>query len=184
MSTRPRKLNPKQARFVEEYLLDLDATAAAKRAGYSAKTAQQLGYQLLQHPSVARVVGERMQKRSERTEVKADRILRELATIGLADMRNYVTFDDEGGILLDFSGMPEEATRAIAEVTQEEFMDGRGDGARLVRRTKFKLHAKTPALELLGKHLALFVERHRIDDGPPVNIRIVGKRGSGAAATG
>lgn len=174
-TNKPKPLAPMQQRFVEEYLLDLNATQAAIRAGYAAANADKQASQLLGNPRVAGAVAAAMEKRAAKTEIKADRILRELATIGLADMRNYVTFGKDGDILLDFSGMPEEATRAISEITQEEFLDGRGDDARTVRRTKFKLHAKTPALELLGKHLAMWVDRQRLETGTPVEIRIVGR---------
>jgi phage terminase small subunit len=169
-----RELPPMQARFVSEYLLDLNATQAAIRAGYSAATAEQHGPRLLGFVGVRAAIDSALSKRAERVEIKAERVLQELSLIGLADMANYVTFSADGELLLDFSNMPEGATRAIAEVTQEEFTDGKGDSARQVRRTKFKLHPKTHALELLGKHLALFVERMRHEGGSPVEIHVIG----------
>ena len=170
------ELAPMQVRFVEEYLLDLNATQAAIRAGYSPKNAANIAVRLLKKSQVSRAVADATSKRAARFEVKAEEILRELSRIGLADMANYVTFSKDGEMLLDFSSMPEGATRAISEITQEEFLDGRGDEARTIRRTKFKLHAKTPALELLGKHLALFVERLRVEDMPPVAVHVVGRK--------
>lgn len=70
------KLTPKQEAFVREYLVDLNATQAAIRAGYSEKTAEQQGYQLLQHPLVSLAVKEAMDKRAERTEITADWVLK------------------------------------------------------------------------------------------------------------
>ena len=81
-------LTPKQARFVEEYLIDLNATAAAKRAGYSAKTAEQQGYQLLQKTLVQQAIQNAQQARSERTEVTQDQVIRGL--------QKEATFEGEG----------------------------------------------------------------------------------------
>ena len=75
MPNNPKALTAKQSRFVEEYLVDLNATQAAARAGYSAKTAEQQGYQLLQKTSVQQAIAEAMSKRSERTEITADQVL-------------------------------------------------------------------------------------------------------------
>ena len=71
-------LTPKQTRFVEEYLVDLNATAAAKRAGYSEKTAEQQGYQLLQKSSVQRAVTKAKESRSERTGITQDEVIQGL----------------------------------------------------------------------------------------------------------
>lgn len=69
-------MTPKQQRFVEEYLIDLNAKHAAIRAGYAARTAEQQGYQLLQHPSVAAAVADRIEQRSEQTGIDAAWVLR------------------------------------------------------------------------------------------------------------
>ncbi len=70
-----RKLAPMQSVFVQEYLIDLNATQAAIRAGYSKKTAEQQGFQLLQKPSVRAAIAERQREREQRTAVTADRVL-------------------------------------------------------------------------------------------------------------
>ncbi len=75
------KLTPKQERFVQEYLVDLNATAAAKRAGYSEKRASELGYQLLQKTTVQAAIGEAMQNRSRRTEITQDYVIEKLKEI-------------------------------------------------------------------------------------------------------
>lgn len=77
-------MTPKQQAFVSEYLIDLNATQAAIRAGYSPKTAEQLGYQLLQHPSVRAAVDEALEKRRVRTEVTQDEVVGGLKTIAAA----------------------------------------------------------------------------------------------------
>lgn len=69
------KLTPKQQRFVEEYLIDLNATQAAIRAGYSAKTAQVIGAENLTKPIISKCIQEAMEKRSQRTEITADFVI-------------------------------------------------------------------------------------------------------------
>ncbi len=78
---RTSKLTPKQQRFVEEYLLDLNATAAARRAGYSEKTAEQQGPRLLGNVGVAAAICDRKAKRSQRTEITADWVLEQYAAV-------------------------------------------------------------------------------------------------------
>ncbi len=81
------RMTPKQQRFVEEYLIDLNATQAAIRTGYSPNTADVQGSRLLSNIKVQRAVANRMAERSKRTEVAADRVLLEIARIGFSDLR-------------------------------------------------------------------------------------------------
>ena len=83
-------LNNKQRRFVDEYLIDLNATQAAIRAGYSAKTAGQIGDENLKKPEIKQAVSDRMKDREQRTGITQDMVLRELAKIGFADIRKAV----------------------------------------------------------------------------------------------
>ncbi len=152
-------LNPKQARFVAEYLKDCNATQAAIRAGYSAKTAEQQGSRLLGFAEVRKAVDEAMQRRAERTEVKAEDILRELLRLAMVDVGK--AFDAEGK-LLPLHEMPEDVRRAIAGV--ETTTITRDDGPVTVL-TKVKWWDKVRGLELLGKHLGLYLERHQHDVG-------------------
>lgn len=154
-----RKLTPKQERFVEEYLIDLNATQAATRAGYSAKTAEQQGYQLLQKPSVQAALEERRAKMAKATDVTPERVIHELAKLGFANMADYMRAGPDGDPYLDFSNLTRDQAAALVEVTVEDFKDGRGDDARDVRKVKFKLADKRAALVDIGKHLGLFVER-------------------------
>jgi phage terminase small subunit len=79
-------MTPQQQRFVEEYLIDLNATKAAIRAGYSAKTAEQQGYQLLQNTSVSAAIAEAMEKRSQETAIDAAWVLTEARKVYEAAM--------------------------------------------------------------------------------------------------
>jgi hypothetical protein len=83
-----RPLTPKEARFVEEYLVDLNGTAAAARAGYAAASANRTAYELLQRPAVAEALAAAQQALSERTGITQERVVEELAKIGFADMPN------------------------------------------------------------------------------------------------
>lgn len=83
-------LTAKQSRFVDEYLVDLNATQAAIRAGYSAKTAEQQAYQLLQKTSVQEAIAQAKQAREQRTQITADLVLREVASIALAPLGDEV----------------------------------------------------------------------------------------------
>lgn len=85
-----QKLTLKQLRFVEEYLVDLNGTQAAIRAGYSAKTAEQMAYQLLQKTSVKKAISAARKDQQDRTEITADRVLREAWNILTADARELV----------------------------------------------------------------------------------------------
>ncbi|MGH2342576.1 terminase small subunit [Segnochrobactraceae bacterium EtOH-i3] len=163
-------LTPKQARFVEEFVVDLNATQAAIRAGYSAKTAADIGRQLLRKTPVARAISERQRAISERIGVTAERVVEELAKIGFANMADYMKVGEDGDPYLDFSGLTRDQAAALSEVTVEDFKDGRGEDARDVRRIKFKLYDKRAALVDLGKHLGMFKEKVEVSgpDGGPI----------------
>jgi phage terminase small subunit len=154
------ELNDKQRRFVAEYLLDLNATQAAVRAGYSAKTAEQQGFRLLRNARVAAALAAKQIKIADKLDVTAERVVAELAKIGFANMADYMKAGPDGDPYLDFSAISRDQAAALVEVTVEDFKDGRGEDARDVRRVKFKLADKRAALVDLGKHLGLFVDRH------------------------
>ncbi len=159
-------LTPKQARFVEEYLVDLNGAAAAVRAGYSPHTARSLANRLLTYVDVQAAIAEAVKRRSERTEVTQDRVLLDLARISFFDARRLF---DEGGNLLTPDAWPDEVAAAVAsfEVTTSQNQDGQQTTLKKVR-----LWDKPRNLELLGKHLRMFVERQERTgaDGGPVQV--------------
>lgn len=165
-------LTPKQQRFVAEYLVDLNATKAAERAGYSAKTARQQGARLLSNAAIADSVARGKRASFERVEVKADDVLRELLRIGLVDLRQAFTAE---GALKPIHEMPEDVARALAGVEVEELFEGKGEErAQTGRLRKVKFWDKPRALELLGKHLKLFVDKveHAGDGGGPIVVEV------------
>ena len=145
-------LTAKQRLFVDEYLVDLNATQAAIRAGYSERTAYSVGHENLKKPDIQQAISEASKARAERTGIDQDRVVDELAKIAFADMAHYVRFDGTNAYI-DFSAMPASATAAISEIVVDEYTVGRGDDAREVKRVRFKLHAKQAALDALLKHL-------------------------------
>ncbi|MBA8846251.1 phage terminase small subunit [Ochrobactrum sp. RH1CCR137] len=163
-------LTPKQERFVAEYLIDLNATQAAIRAGYSQKTAQQQGSRLLLNVLVQEAIAKGQNKTAAKLEITKERIVEELAKIGFSNMLDYMRAGTDGDPYLDFSNLTREQAAALAEVTVEDFKDGRGEDARDVRRIKFKLHDKKGALVDMAKMLGFMIEKHEHSgpDGGPI----------------
>ena len=153
------RLTPKQQRFVEEYLVDLNATQAAIRAGYSHDTARSIASENLSKPDIADAIAAARAVLSERAGISAERVLRELSLIGFANMQDYIRVTSEGDPFVNLSELTRDQAAAISEVTCEDFTDGRGDDARDVRKVKFKLADKRAALVDLGRHLKLFTDK-------------------------
>ncbi|WLF95681.1 terminase small subunit [Brucella intermedia] len=153
-------LTPKQERFVAEYLIDLNATQAAIRAGYSEKTATEQGSRLLTNVKVQQAIAKGQNKTAAKLEITKERIVEELAKIGFSNMLDYMRAGTDGDPYLDFSNLTREQAAALAEVTVEDFKDGRGEDARDVRRIKFKLHDKKGALVDMAKMLGFMIEKH------------------------
>ncbi|MDR2137358.1 MAG: terminase small subunit [Synergistaceae bacterium] len=155
-------MTPKQERFVQEYMVDLNATQAAIRAGYSVKTARFIGQENLTKPYIQDAIHEARVKQSARTQITVDRVLQELAKIGFANMANYMRVGESGYPVLDFSKLTRDQAAALVEVTVDDYLDGRGEDAREVRRVKFKLADKRGALVDIGKHLGMFIDHTEI----------------------
>src|SRR5271166_2896559 len=95
----PTKLTPKQARFVQEYLIDLNAAQAAIRAGYSAKTARVIGHENLTKPEIAAAIEKAKAKRAERTELTSDMVVDELRKIGFAKRVKFKLHDKQAALV-------------------------------------------------------------------------------------
>lgn len=163
MARSPEKLNATQERFVSEYMIDLNATQAAVRAGYSAKTAPQQASRLLTYAKVVAEIEKRQAALAQTYGITTESIIKELAKLGFSNMQDYMRASTDGDPYLDFSSLTRDQAAALAEVTVEDFKDGRGEDARDVRRVKFKLADKRAALVDLGKHLGMFKERREIN---------------------
>lgn len=144
------KLNDRQAAFVREYLVDLNATQAAIRAGYAEKTAGVTGHNLLKNPKVQTAVEHAKAKRAEKTEITAERVLRELAAMAFANLGDYVEFGP-GGVMIRSKGeLSREQLAALQSVTDQSTASG--------RTIRVKMADKAKALEMLGRHLGMFLD--------------------------
>ena len=147
------KLTDKQQRFVDEYLIDLNATQAAIRAGYSAKTADQQGSRLLANVKIKQAVAEKQAQRSKRTGVNQDRVVLELAKVAFAKMTDIV--DSEGRIKEDAS--PDD----LACIESIKYKESDNEYGGSVER-EVKIASKLKALELLGKHLGMWSDKFNV----------------------
>jgi len=152
----------RQEKFCNEYLIDLNATQAAIRAGYSNKTADTQGPRLLQNVGVRAYIDAEIAKQSRRTGINADRVVKELARVALIDPTKVINMDN-ATVKDDAS---KDDTAAISSVRVKT---SKGVGGDSVER-EIKLNDKLKALELLGRHLGMFNDKLDVTGGVPVQI--------------
>ena len=148
---------------MQEYLIDLNQTQAAIRAGYSVKTANEQSSRLFANVSIRARVDELLAERPKRTGINQDRIIRELARVALVNPAQVVSMKD-ATLLEDAS---EDDTAAIASVKVKVMT---GDVESVEREVRFS--DKLKALELLGKHLGMFTDKFQISGGLPMQVVI------------
>lgn len=168
------KLTAKQQRFCDEYLIDLNATQAAIRAGYSNKRASEQAYQLLHKTTVQEYICKRKQDRVERTEITQDMVLKELAVIAFSNATDYLNVVEkdamvevEGNMVtvLDEEGNPVKC-KTVEPVLTEKLTDEQKRALAVIKKGRdgfeIKPYDKVRALELLGKHLGMFKDKVEI----------------------
>jgi len=138
-----RELTNRQKMFCKEYLVDLNGTASAIRAGYSAKTAEVAASRLLSNVKISAAIHAEMGKRAQKTEITAERVIKELACMGLYDPAAVVA--QPVTCPADIATLPEHVRRAIVGWSY----DSSGNFV-------LKLADKKSALELIGRHLAMW----------------------------
>jgi phage terminase small subunit len=161
------ELTDKQRRFCEEYLIDLNATQAAIRAGYSEKTAHSIGNENLIKPEINTYISELQQKRSEKTAITAEMILQELAKLGFSDISNF--YEDDGVTLRNVKELGNRLSAAISQIKVTETTHGTGKFQKKEVKTEFKLHDKLAALEKIARHIGFF-EKDNDQNKAQVNI--------------
>ncbi len=149
-------LNPKHARFVQEYLKDLNATKAAKRTGYSEKTARQQGAHLLSIPAIQEAISEGTREAVFDGKVTRKRIVQELSRIAFGDARKIMSWGPEGVGLIDSKTLTDDEAAQVAEVSESTTLHG--------GTIKLKRFDKVKALELLGRHIGMFGDSEDEDD--------------------
>jgi phage terminase small subunit len=153
-------LSDKQKRFCDEYLIDLNATQAAIRAGYSKKSAYSIGEENLKKPEILERVKLLMAKREERTEITQDRVLNELAKLGFFDARMLFNAD---GTPKNINDLDDNTAAAITGLdVMEEFIGTGKDRVFVGYTKKYKLADKRAALVDIGKHIGMFIERKEV----------------------
>lgn len=148
-------MNDKQRRFVAEYLIDLNATKAAERAGYSPDTADVQGCRLLGNVQIAEAIAKGKARQLEKAELTAVRVLEELRRLSFSDVRGLF---DELGNLRPLHTLTDEQAAAIASVEIVKKNLAAGDGQTDTVH-KLKVWDKTRSLEMLAKHFGLLVDR-------------------------
>jgi phage terminase small subunit len=166
-------LTAKQARFVEEYLIDFNATQAAIRSGYSEKTARQIASQNLAKPDVSEAIRIAVDARSRRTGITQDRVLAELEGLAFARLEHFEV--DAAGNVTAKADAPAHVMAAIQTIKRKEWSDGEGGHTVEV---ELKLHGKLEPLRLAGRHIDVKGFWDRLEsDAPsdqPINLEIYG----------
>jgi len=162
-------MTPKQKKFVEEYLIDLNATQAALRAGYKEKRAYSTGHENLKKPEIQRLIQEAQQARSKRTEITQDRVLQEYARIAFLNPKSL--FNDDGTIR-NIKELDDDTAACIAgmDLVSRSGPDNTDESVK-----KIKLTDKLRALQDLSKHLGMF-EKNAGDENIAQPIQVIIQR--------
>ncbi len=166
-------LTPTQQRFVDEYLIDLNASAAARRAGYSVRTAEWQGPQLLGKTHVAAAIAAAQAERAKRTQVDADWLLTRLAQEAEADLADLYQPD---GALKPVHEWPQVWRKGLVAGVEvlEEFAGSGQERAQIGWVKKVKLADRVKIKELIGRHVTVGAWREKVEHtgpgGGPVQV--------------
>lgn len=150
MENKELNLTPKQKRFCEEYIIDLNATQAAIKAGYSENSAAEIGCENLVKPNIQNYISFLNEERQNATGITAKRVIEELGKIAFSDIRELMTADNA---VLDLKQVDDDTAGAISAIEVDEI---RMEGMTIGETKKVKLWDKMRALDSLGKHFGLF----------------------------
>lgn len=147
-------LKDRQKKFIKEYLIDLNSTQAAIRAGYSKRTAGSIGFDLLKKPEISTEIRRELELRSIRTEITQDRVLLEIARLAFNDPRKAF---DENGALKPIQEWPDEVAAAVSSIKINEITDSEGNHIGETKEIKF--WDKGKQIELAGRHLGMWNDK-------------------------
>ena len=169
-------LTDKQKKFADEYLIDLNATQAALRAGYSERTARFIGAENLKKPNIQAYITERQKAREKRTEITQDMVLREIANIAFSNAADYARVIEKRATLIvegeqiplyDADGNPL-MYRDVELVLTDELTEEQKKAIAVIKKGRdgyeVKPYDKLKALELLGKHLGMWDKKEEDAD--------------------
>lgn len=157
------KLTPKQQLFVDEYIIDFNATQAAIRAGYSEKTANRIASRLLSKVDIQSAIQEAIDKRKERVEITQDDVVKEWAKLAFYDPRGFF---DENKKMKHVSDLDDQTASAVAGMDVTRRFIGTSEEPEWEETTKIKLVDKRAALDSVAKHLGMFIDRIKDESGP------------------
>lgn len=165
-----KKLTPKQSLFCIEYMIDLNATQAAIRAGYSIRTAHSIGAENLTKPLVMQELARLLTEKVKRSNKSADDVIKELECVGFSRLGDVIEWNESGmAFLKDSDSVSDDAMAAIESVQVTEEQTGDDKNSRMVLKSKVKLHSKMAALTQLAKHHGLVQDKEAFG---PVNIQV------------
>lgn len=144
------KLTVREQLFIKHYLIDLNQHQAAKRAGYKAWA--KMSVQVMQKPEVRDYIRRAMEKRCKKFEAEAEKVIQDLADIAHLDRSQAFRVQDGQVIVTDTDLLPERLRRCISKVAQTQ------------HGLKIEFDDRVKALELLGRHLALFSDNLNLRD--------------------
>ena len=158
-------LSGKEKRFVDEYLIDLNATRAALRAGYGNKptSASVTGCNLLGKPNIQSALQTAKDQRAKRTEVSQDRVITELAKLAFSKLTDFVEWDGSSVTIKPSEGLDHTDAAAVAEVSRSDTLHG--------TNIRVKLHDKVKSLELLARHLGLLNDKISVDEKASLHLQ-------------
>lgn len=165
--SRKTGLTPKQDRFVEEFLIDLNATQAAIRAGYSARSAEMTGSRMMRNDKVRRAVEAAQADRSKQTEIDAAWVLTRLHDEAVADLADIL---DEAGVVRPVKDWPliwRQGLVAGIDV-QEDLVEG----VKVGQTIKLKLSDRIKRIELIGKHVNVQAFREQVHQTGAVTLNV------------
>jgi len=166
-------LTPKQQAFINEYMIDLNASASAIRAGYSARNAGKIGPELIGKTRIQEAIQIAMSERAKRTGITADHVLKEIASIADDDISNYLDFRTEKVQVGIEDNKPIYEYKTIADLKDSRTINTKNISEISIGKDgqfKFKLYGRDDALVNLGKHLKLFTNNVNLSGSVAVQI--------------
>ncbi len=173
------KLTAKQQRFCDEYLIDLNATQAAIRAGYSPKGMNKRVSRMMANEGIQAYIKERQKELEERTEITQDSVLHELALIAFAKASDYARVVEKDAMVeVDGNMVPvldedgnQVKYRTVEPILTDELTEDQKKAIAVIKKGRdgfeIKPYSKIQALELLGKHLGMFTEKVEVKNTTP-----------------
>lgn len=179
-SPKTAALTHKQAIFVTEYLIDLNATQAATRAGYSKRSARYAGCKLLTNANIKAAVEQEIEARKQRNIISADEIVRILADLIRSDMADFIQIDEGGAIrAFPLGTLAEGKSKLIKKVREKRVIrttkgtEDNPDGEQILDSTyEFELHDKIKPIELGMRHLGMLTDKTEIDMKQPIQVTL------------